>query len=200
MSETDPGPVHPMVLALTALVADMLSTFAFLILFVAFHNVVLATSVAIVVGVGQVLRAKLRRWPIEPMQWLSLGLVVVLGGATLLTHNPRFIMIKPTLTYAAIGMVMLRPGWMNRYATPRLTRQAGDLFYVWGFVWAGVMLLTAVLNLVVVLAFGAVVWTWFLFVFPLASKTILVGAQYWSIRIVYRRRDQTGKATGALPA
>ena len=36
---------------------------------------------------------------------MSLGLVVVFGGASLVTHDPRFIMLKPTLIYAVIGGV-----------------------------------------------------------------------------------------------
>ena len=103
MSETDnSGVVHPMVLASGMLAADMLSTFAFLILFAVFGDVRLVVAVAVVVGVGQILRAKLKRWPVDPMQWLSLGLVVVLGGATLFTHDPRFIMVKPTLSSGAL--------------------------------------------------------------------------------------------------
>ena len=51
---------------------------------------------------------------IEPMQWMSLGLVVVLGGATMLTQSPRFMMIKPTIVHFAVAAVMLRPGWMIR--------------------------------------------------------------------------------------
>ena len=61
MSEADkPGVVHPMVVAFSSLAEDMLSIFAFLILFAVFHNVLVATSVAILVGAGQVLRAKLQ--------------------------------------------------------------------------------------------------------------------------------------------
>ena len=197
-TETDQAsPAHPMVHAIAMLAADMLSTFAFLILFAVFHDVLLATAVAIVVGAGQIGRALLARRTVEPLQWLSLGLVVVLGGATLLTHNPRFIMVKPTLTYAALGVVMLRPGWMNRYASPKLARMAGDTFYAFGFIWAGVMLVTAVLNLVFALAFSPAAWTWFLFLFPLVSKTLLVAAQYWTTRILFRRRV---RAAGPLAA
>ena len=100
-----PGGSTPMVVALAALAEDMHSTFAFVLLFAVLHNVLLATPVAIVVGTGQVLRAKLRHWSVKPMQWLSLGLMVVLGGATLFTRNPHIIMVKPTLTYAAVGVV-----------------------------------------------------------------------------------------------
>ena len=69
-------------------------------------------------GFAQIAYLKLRRSPIDAMQWMSLGLVVVFGGASLLTHDPRFIMFKPTLIYVAIGAVMLKRGWMTRYMPP----------------------------------------------------------------------------------
>ena len=61
---------------------------------------------------------KLTRRPIDVMQWLALGLVLVLGAATLITQDSRFIMVKPTLVHWAIGAVMLRHGWMTRYLPP----------------------------------------------------------------------------------
>ncbi len=185
-----------MVRAIQLLTADMMSTLAFVVLFITFHNVLLATSIAIAVGLGQIIRAKLSHWPVETLQWLSLGLVVALGGATLLTHNPRFIMVKPSFTYGAIGLVMLRPGWMNRYATPRLTQLAGDVFRLFGTIWAALMLATAGLNLLVAAYFSTRVWSWFLLVFPLASKVILVAAQYFTIRTVSCRRALTSQAAG----
>jgi len=36
-----------------------------------------------------------RRKPIDTMQWLSIGLVVVSGAATMLTKDARFVMLKP---------------------------------------------------------------------------------------------------------
>ena len=56
------------------------------------------------------------------MQWMSLGLVVVLGGATMLTQSPRFMMIKPTIVHFAVATVMLRRGWMLRYL-PEIVRK-----------------------------------------------------------------------------
>jgi intracellular septation protein A len=43
------------------------------------------------------------------------GLVLVMGTATIVLHDPRFMMYKPTLYYLCAGLVMLRPGWMYRY-------------------------------------------------------------------------------------
>ena len=41
------------------------------------------------------------------MLWVSLGLVVVLGGATIWFHNETFIKWKPSVLYWAMGAGLL---------------------------------------------------------------------------------------------
>jgi hypothetical protein len=48
--------------------------------------------------------------------YASVTLVVVLGGTTLLTHDQRFLLAKPSIAHFAIGVIMLKRGWMLRYA------------------------------------------------------------------------------------
>jgi intracellular septation protein A len=56
--------------------------------------------------------------PIDRMQWMSLFLVLGAGTVTLITNDPRFVMIKPSLIYVIVGVVMLKRGWMKRYLPP----------------------------------------------------------------------------------
>ncbi len=42
---------------------------------------------------------------------------------------------------------MLKPGWMTRYLPPEALEYVPDLGYAFGFVWAGLMFVSAVLNL-----------------------------------------------------
>jgi intracellular septation protein len=46
---------------------------------------------------------KVRGKPISTMQWLSLGIIVVFGGATLLLQDDRFIRWKPTVQLVGCG-------------------------------------------------------------------------------------------------
>lgn len=180
------------------LVEDLLSTIFFVALFSLTKSLYLATGVAIAVGVGQVLLARLRGRPVDAMQWLSLGLVVVMGGATLLTHNQHFIMFKPTIVYIAVGAVMLKPGWMNRYLPPIVQENAPDLGRLFGFVWAAMMFATAIANLVVVMTMDAKAWAWFLAVVPLGSKIGLFLIQFAVIRLAVGRRIRA--RGGLVPA
>jgi hypothetical protein len=63
----------------------MSSTLLFVIVSALTHNPMLATALAIAAGVGRIGYVRARRQKISAMQWMSLGLVVVFGAATLLT-------------------------------------------------------------------------------------------------------------------
>ena len=101
--------------ALLQLGEDFLSSFVFLGIYLATGNLPLAVGFALAIGIGQLALAKWRRRRLETMQWLSLALVITLGAATLITNDSRFMMAKPSLIHFAIGAVMLRPGWLDRY-------------------------------------------------------------------------------------
>jgi len=72
--------------------------------------VLLATVVVIVATLAQVLLMKLRGKKIDTMLWVSLVLVVVLGGLTIWFHSETFIKWKPTLLYWVMaGAFLLGP-------------------------------------------------------------------------------------------
>jgi intracellular septation protein len=93
--------------ALRQLLSDFLSAILFLVVYAVSGSLFAAAAIAVAAGVAQFARLRLTGRRVEPMQWMSLGLVVVLGGATLLTQNPRFMMIKPTIVHFAVAVVML---------------------------------------------------------------------------------------------
>jgi len=69
--------------------------------------VLLATVVVIVATLLQILWLKARGRKIDTMLWISLGLVTVLGGATIYFHSESFIKWKPTLLYWVMGGALL---------------------------------------------------------------------------------------------
>lgn len=177
------------------IVTDMFSTILFAALFALTNNIYLSTGAAIALGVGQVAFEKLRDRPIPGMQWASLGLVTVLGGATLMTGDPRFVMVKPTVIYLTIGAAMMQRGWMERYMPPEGRAYIPTrLIVAWGYVWAGLMFLTAAANLVIAVALGHKAWLLFVGAFPLASKLILFAINYVSVRHVAMRNARAEQA------
>lgn len=65
-----------------------------------------ATEVAMVVGLVQAAYLWWRYKKLEPLQWLSLGLILIFGGATVLLHNNDFIKWKPTVLYWLFALLI----------------------------------------------------------------------------------------------
>lgn len=185
--------MHPLLYAARPLVMDFLATIVFLILVALKVDPTLAASVAIAIGVGQVAVLKLTGRPVAPLQWLGLGLVLVFGTASLLTHDIRFLMVKPTVIYLLVGAFMLKRGWMLRYMPPIAAGHAEPVMVAFGYAWAGLMFISAVANAVVAVAFTDH-WVAFMAIFPMASKIALFAVQYLTTRAVVRRRVVAARA------
>ena len=178
------------------LLLDMASTFFFLVLFLLTKNVQLSVTL----GVAQIGMQFARGKRIETMEWLSLFVVVASGAATLLTNDPRFVMIKPSVLYAIVGVVMLKPGWMNRYLPPAAKELVPDVATIFGFVWAGLMFATAALNIVVALNFTVAAWSAVMAVFAIGSKLALFLVGYAVMRAIAVRRRRARIASGLATA
>jgi len=87
----------------------LLDFFPVILFFVAFKvaGIYWATGVAIVATVLQIGWLRFRQGRTEPMQWLNLGVIVLFGGATLLSHSETFIKWKPTVLYWLMGGALL---------------------------------------------------------------------------------------------
>ena len=69
--------------------------------------VLLATVVVIFATLLQIVWLKVRGRKVDGMLWISLGLVTVLGGATIYFHSENFIKWKPTVLYWVMGGALL---------------------------------------------------------------------------------------------
>jgi intracellular septation protein len=170
------------------LLLDLASTIFFLVLFLLTHNIALSVGLGIALGVAQIGTQIFRRNPIDTMEWLSLFLVIAAGTATLLTDDPRFVLFKPTIIYAIVGVVMLRPGWMNRYLPTIAKAVVPDVALVVGFIWAGLMFVSAAVNGFVALTYSVGTWAMVMPIFGMASKLALFLGGFAAMRIIGRRR------------
>jgi intracellular septation protein len=69
--------------------------------------ILLATAVAIVATVAQVGWLLARGRKVDRMLWISLAIIVVMGGATLWLRDATFIKWKPTVLYWAFAAALL---------------------------------------------------------------------------------------------
>jgi intracellular septation protein A len=178
---------------------DFISTIAFAGLYALTGNLWISTGVGVLAGVGQVAWRLATRRPVAALQWAGLGLVITTASIAVATHSPLLVMIKPTLIYAVIGAAMLQPGWMLRYA-PRFERSPipPSAFVKAGYFVAGVMLLSAILNLYLALSTDARTWAAFIAIYPMASKLAsfgLVGAYFQLVAGRNKRRGVFFPAT-----
>src|ERR1700733_5893833 len=137
---------------------DMAATLLFLALYLLTHNLAVSVVLGMALGIAQIGWQLARRKPIDTMQWMSLFLVLGAGTVTLITDDPRFVMIKPSVIYVIVGIVMLKRGWINRYLPPIALELVPDIAVIFGYVWSGLMFFSAILNVIVALNFSVVTW------------------------------------------
>ncbi|MEI7970705.1 MAG: septation protein A [Betaproteobacteria bacterium] len=128
--------------------------------------ILLATSLAIVATLGQVGWIMARGRKVDKMLWISLAIIVVMGGATLILRDPTFIKWKPTVLYWAFATVLLVSDTVfGRNLIRSMTE--GQIVLpdpVWrrlNWSWVGFFALMGVLNLYVAFNFSESAWVRF---------------------------------------
>lgn len=170
------------------LLMDLASTILFFGVYAITGDIVLAVILGVAVAMAQIGWQLLRKKAVDALQWISLVVVIASGSATLITNNPVFVMLKPSLIYLAVGAAMLKRGWMNRYLPARALEIVPDLAIGFGYVWAGLMFFSAALNLVLALTLSVTAWGTAMTIWGIASKTILSFASYGTMKAIGRRR------------
>ena len=187
--------------ALRQLIDDFLSAIFFFAVYSLTGSIFAGTVIAIAVGAAQFIRLKRARRPIEPMQWMSFGLVLVLGTATLLAQSPRFMMLKPSFVHFAIAAVMLRRGWMTRYLPAIVHENLPERVIIGaGYGWAGLMSALGLANIIIATQLDIRVWAWFISFGAIGAKLAALLLQYAVFRIMVTRKLQRTRAAVAASA
>jgi intracellular septation protein A len=174
----------------SALLLDLAATVLFFLLYRVTHNLPLAVIAGLVLAIGQIGWHLARNQPVDALQWVSLVTVAASGAATLHTGNPLYVMLKPSILYLLVGWAMLQRGWMNRYLPPRALQYVPDLGVRFGYVWAGLMFVSAALNLVLALSLDVASWGVAITSWGISSKAALFLIQYAVMKSIGRRRRQ----------
>jgi intracellular septation protein A len=173
--------------AARVLLMDLASTILFLLVYLATDELFVAVGLGMALGVAQIVWQHARKQPIGSLQLLSVALILVSGTATFFTHDPTFVMLKPSVIYCIVGAVMLKRGWMNRYL-PERAAPVADVATVFGYVWAALMFGSAALNIALALTLDAKTWAAVMSGWGLCSKIGLFLIQYAWMNAVGRRR------------
>jgi len=165
----------------------LIDFFPIILFFAAFKawGIYAATAVAIVATIVQIAYLRFKTGKVETMQWVSLGVIIVFGGATLLTHSDvfigwlsqydpsmatqlsansdSFIKWKPTVLYwlmggaLLVGLMLFKKNFIKSLMGAQM--QLPD--HVWNtlnWAWAGFFAAMGVLNLWVAFNFDTDTW------------------------------------------
>ena len=176
---------------------DFLSTIVFLVIYLATGDVLLATLVAIAGAIAQVIYARIKGQTLDFMTYASLALVIVLGSATLLTKDPRFVLAKPSIAHFAIGAIMLRKNWMLRYSPDIVRDNIPHLVTAAGYAWAALMFALGLGTIAVAMTGDIKLWAFYVSVVAVGAKIAAFAIQYAVFRVVITRKLRAEARTGS---
>ncbi|WGS22336.1 MULTISPECIES: hypothetical protein [unclassified Bradyrhizobium] len=97
-------------------------------------------------------------------------------------------LFKPSVLYAIVGVLMLKPGWLNRYLPDIAKTVVPDVAAMVGLAWAGLMFVSAAVNAFVALTCSAATWAMVMPIFGIVSKIVVFLGGFAAIRLTARRR------------
>lgn len=142
-----------------------LDFFPIVLFFLAFKafDIYVATAIAIGATVAQIAWLRYKVGHVEPMQWVSLGVIVLFGGATLIAHDENFIKWKPTVLYWLMGGALLVGQYVFKRNLLRSLMKAQMSLpdNAWSFMlhsWAAFFSVMGAVNLWVAFHFDTETW------------------------------------------
>ncbi len=142
--------------------------FPVILFFLAFklYDIFVATAVAIVAAIVQIGWLWFRRRQVDKMMWINLAIIVIFGGATLISQDETFIKWKPTVLYWLIASVLLVSNLIFRknLIQTMLEKQIVVPLFVWNRLnlsWIGFFLAMGCINLYVAFSFSVDTWVTF---------------------------------------
>jgi intracellular septation protein len=139
--------------------------FPIILFFAAFkiYGIYVATAVAIGASLIQVGWSYFRHRKVEPMLWISMAVLMVFGGSTILLHNELFIKWKPTILYwiFAAALIIAHISFKKNLIKALLGTQITVPDPLWNklnFAWAGFFTIIGFVNLYVAYHYSTSAW------------------------------------------
>jgi len=164
------------------LLLDFLPVIIFFIAYKATGNIILATAILIPATLAQMLYTWIRTHSVEKMQLVTLALVVLLGGATVLFQDKTFIQWKPTVVNWLFGAAFLGSQFIGgKPIVQRLMESNLELpDQAWrrlNIAWVLFFIIMGILNLLVAYTLSEEAWVNFKLFGMLGLTLIFILAQ-----------------------
>ena len=123
----------------------------------------LATVVVIIATLLQIVWLKARGKKVDTMLWVSLGLVTVLGSATIYFHSESFIKWKPTVLYWVMGgallfgQLVMKKNGIKAIMGAQMSL-ADDIWRKLNYSWVAFFTVMGFINLWVAYTFSTAAW------------------------------------------
>lgn len=156
-----------------------------------------ATGIALAVSVAHIAWLLIRRQPISKMQWINVGIIGVMGSLTLIFHDKRFILVKPTVLYWFFALaLLLAPVFSGKNLLKSFMEAQMKLPEpIWkrlNLAWALFFVMLGCINLLVAFNFSETIWVNFKLFGATAIMAVFAIAQgLWLSKHIIDEESQT---------
>ncbi len=156
---------------------DFLPMVAFFVVFKS-YGIYAATAVTILATAIIILFQVLRKQKVAPAMWISLAVIVLFGGATILLHNEWFIKWKPSILYwlfaaiLIIGEVFFKKNLIKKMVDEKSLNLPDIVWNKMLWTWSAFFLIVGTVNIIVAYNFSTETWVNFK-LFGLLSLTFI---------------------------
>lgn len=174
--------------------------FPILLFFVAYklYDIYVATAVIIVASVIQISWFWIKNHRVEKMHLITLVLVLLLGGATLLLRDPVFIYWKPTVVNWAFALAFFgsqfigKKNFLQRMLDSQITVTSPHVWRNLNFAWVAFFIAMGIINLYVAYHFDENTWVNFKLFGMMGLTFVFVIAQsFYLMRYIVSDEEKT---------
>ena len=181
---------------------DFLPVIVFFAVYKYTNDILIATAVLIPATVLQMLYSWKVQRKIETMQLVTLGLVVLLGGATLLFQDKAFIQWKPTVVNWLFALGFLGTQFIgNKTVVERLMGSSIEMEQrIWrklNLVWVIFFVVLGIINIYVAYSFSEEAWVNFKLFGMLGLTLVFILAQGIYIYTFFKKSDSIAWVEGS---
>lgn len=175
--------------------AALLASFGIILNDGAKPGIFLATLIAIAATIVQIAWVKYRHGKVDTMLWVSLVIISVFGGATLLLQDENFIKWKPTVLYWLFATILLASNLLFKKNLMRalLHEKIALPMHVWNrfnLSWGLFFAVLGFINLYVAFNFSTDDWVTFkLFGFSGLMLVFIIGLGIWLSKYTDEKKE-----------
>lgn len=131
--------------------------------FFKFYDIYVATGILIGASLIQSAITYKLTGRLEKMQLITVAMIVIFGGFTLLLHDEAYIKAKPTVLYLLFAVILIAgtftsKNFIERLLSPKLPEMPKEVFKTLNILWITFFIFTGCLNYYVAENYSTDIW------------------------------------------